>query len=141
MDSKQKTFGEWLREKREGAGLSLQDVADRAGVSKQYLSTIERSLPRTAKGRPPRLTEERVDAIAEAVGAPISEARRYARLREPDSDVDPGEAGRLLMYFKELPAAAREAAMTMTEALWRKQHAQRRAEREAQKKPKERRRA
>jgi len=133
METKPKTFGEWLRERRQAAGLSLQDVADRADLTKQTLSTLERDMPRTAQGRAPRPHEETVDAIAQAVGAPIAEARHYAKLRGPDARAEPSETQKLVMYFDELPRTDREAALTMIKALWQKQHSQLRAERQTQK--------
>ncbi|MGO4419937.1 helix-turn-helix domain-containing protein, partial [Streptomyces sp. MCAF7] len=38
------TLGEFLREQRRGARLSLRQLADAAGVSNPYLSQIERGL-------------------------------------------------------------------------------------------------
>jgi len=38
------TLGEYLREQRRGAQLSLRQLADQAGVSNPYLSQIERGL-------------------------------------------------------------------------------------------------
>src|SRR3954462_12905826 len=40
------TLGDYLREQREGAQLSLRQLAEQAGVSNPYLSQIERALRR-----------------------------------------------------------------------------------------------
>lgn len=38
------TIGEWLREERENAGLSIRQLAEKSGISLSYLSQIERDL-------------------------------------------------------------------------------------------------
>lgn len=141
MDAEPKTFGDWLREKRAAAGLSLQNIADRmaqsgTGLSKQRLSDIENNKPRTKGGRPPRLTEQQVDAIANAVFAPVDEARLAARLAPRNSNQNDVLRARLLGFFNELPQDQQAAALAMIEALWRQQHTKKRADRAAREKKK-----
>lgn len=50
-------FGEYIRETRQDAGLSLSNVAEKLGVTKVYISDVERGL------RPP-FTQERLREIA-----------------------------------------------------------------------------
>ena len=50
-------FGEYIREVRQRAGLSLAKVAEQLGVTKVYISDVERGL------RPP-FTQERLKGIA-----------------------------------------------------------------------------
>lgn len=38
------TFGEWLKQTRAYHGLTLQEVADKAGITKSYAWDIERGL-------------------------------------------------------------------------------------------------
>lgn len=38
------TIGQWIKEEREKAGLSIRQLADKVGVSNSYLSKIERDL-------------------------------------------------------------------------------------------------
>jgi transcriptional regulator with XRE-family HTH domain len=133
MESEPKTFGDWLREKRDAAGLSLQHVADRMThsgypISKQRLHDIENNKPRTKGGRPPRPTELQVDAIAAAVFAPVDEARLAARLAPQNSDQTNILQVRLIGFFRELPADQQAAALAMIESLWRQQQAKQRAE-------------
>jgi len=133
MEQKPKTFGDWLREKRAAAGLSLQAVADRmtvAGhpISKQRLNDIENNKPRTKGGRPPRPTENQVEAIAKAVFVPIEEARLAAGLSTRHPTANDLKQGRLLAYFNELPADQQAAALAMIEALWKQQHSRQKAE-------------
>lgn len=138
MDPKPETFGDWLRRKRIGAHLSLQDVATQADLSKQYLSNIERGIPRTKGGPPPRLREEQVDALAEAVFAPIAEARLAAGLAPPNTGMSDIDHARLLGYFNRLPEQAKSDVLAMIEALWRNQQARQKVERQEAKQKKKR---
>lgn len=38
------TIGQWLKEEREKAGLSIRQLAEKSGISLSYLSQIERDL-------------------------------------------------------------------------------------------------
>ena len=73
-----KTFGEWLRKRRQEARLSQDELAARAGISKSYISTLERHAPHPKTGAPPQPTFETVDALAQALGIPIPVARDAA---------------------------------------------------------------
>jgi len=73
-----KNFGEWLQYWREGKNLSQQSIADRAGVSKSYISNIERQQPHATSGATPSPKLDVVDAIARALERPIPEARHWA---------------------------------------------------------------
>lgn len=73
-----RTFGEWLLERRREARLSQDELAARAGVSKSYISTLERNAPHPTTGAPPQPTTETVDSLAEALGVPIPVARDAA---------------------------------------------------------------
>ncbi len=134
MDSGPKTFGDWLREKRVAARLSLQDLADRIGVSKQRLSDIENKKLRTKGGQLPKLREDKVDELAKALFVPIEEARLAAGLSPHKPNEQSLQRTQILSYLEELPADQQEAAFVMIEALWRRQHAKRRSERQEMKK-------
>ena len=58
MVGKQKTFGEWLREKRVAKGFTLRKFAEKVGISPTYLSHVEQG-----QADPP--TAERVRTMAE----------------------------------------------------------------------------
>lgn len=60
--------GEQLRSERLERGLRLVDVADRAGVSPQYLSEVERGLKDPSS--------EMLGAITQAVGLSLAELSR-----------------------------------------------------------------
>jgi transcriptional regulator with XRE-family HTH domain len=71
-------LGAVVREQRLAAGLSLRDVAQRAGVSNAYLSQIERGL------HEPSLSVLR--AVAAALGVPLGSL--LARAGVLDEEVD-----------------------------------------------------
>lgn len=73
--SLQQTFGLWLRTKRTEARMSLQSVANKAGISKQYLSVLERAEPHALTGKPVKPKVELVEQLAKALGADPDEAR------------------------------------------------------------------
>lgn len=62
MKSKQKTFGQVLRDARLGKGYTLRKFADAAGISPTYLSQVEQD-----NVDPP--TAERVKTMADMLGA------------------------------------------------------------------------
>ena len=67
-------FGAWVRQHRKLLGLTQTDIAERAGVSPSYISTIERRQPHTVTGVPIKPERDKVMAIAKAVGGSPSEA-------------------------------------------------------------------
>ncbi len=73
------SFGKWLSEKRIAANLTQEQLASRvSGVSISYISAIEREEPNSRDGSPRRPRVEKVDALARALGADVSEARLAA---------------------------------------------------------------
>lgn len=64
-------FGEWVRERREKAGLSLRECARRVGVSHVYLSHIERSVR-------PMPTEARRAELGAVLGVGPGEMKWWA---------------------------------------------------------------
>ena len=63
-------IGQTLREKRNGRGERLTDVAERAGVSPQYLSEVEHGLKDPSS--------EMLEAIAGALGITVPTLARRA---------------------------------------------------------------
>ena len=59
-----KTFAEALREAREAAGISQEELADRAGLHRTYISQLERNL------KSPSLRS--LQLIAQALDTPVS---------------------------------------------------------------------
>tara|TARA_R100000664_G_scaffold25205_1_gene35155 strand:- start:2708 stop:3106 length:399 start_codon:yes stop_codon:yes gene_type:complete len=64
-------FGEYVREARQEAGLSLANVAEHLGVTKVYVSDVERGL------RPP-FTQERLSEIAVVLGLNAHKLSQFA---------------------------------------------------------------
>ncbi len=71
-------FGKWLFDRRKAARLTQGQVAERAGISISYVSTLERSERHHLTNAPPRPAIEVVEAIAKALDAPLDEARLVA---------------------------------------------------------------
>lgn len=71
-------FGKAIREKRKEQRLTVEAAARKIGISKQYLSVLERAVPSlyTGKSIVPKL--ETVDSIAEALNWDSDEARLAA---------------------------------------------------------------
>ena len=67
-------FGEIIREARQGAGLSLEKLAGRLGVTKVYVSDVERGM------RKP-FTQPRIEKVASILGLDAEELSRAAAKR------------------------------------------------------------
>lgn len=71
-------FGEWLKRKRDELRISGGDLERRSGVSRQYISNLERNVVSQTTGKPIQPSLEKVDALARALGVDIGEARLAA---------------------------------------------------------------
>lgn len=97
-------FGLWLRKRREAAGLTQDQLAERAGIGKQYLSKIENAKPHSTTGRAPAPTLETLDAIARALRVDLSDVLGALGLQTGARDVAlPNEEELLLWMFRDLP--------------------------------------
>jgi transcriptional regulator with XRE-family HTH domain len=67
-------FGSWLRNRRKALDLLQSDVAQRAGVSISYISTLERGQKHSTTGAELTPDRDKVIAIAKAVNGDIDEA-------------------------------------------------------------------
>jgi transcriptional regulator with XRE-family HTH domain len=93
-------FGEWIDGLRKRAGLQVRELAERAGVSAQWLQEIRHG-GRAVYGawRLPNPKDEALARLARALGIPVEEM--FARAgREPSTHRDEGQA----------PPAASDAA-------------------------------
>lgn len=72
------SFGKWLVQARERAGLTQRELAQRAGISTTYVSGLEREEPSARDGSPRRPRVEKIDALARALGIQRDEARLAA---------------------------------------------------------------
>ena len=115
----QRDFGHWLIQKRRAAGLTQRELASRVSISKSYVSALERNERQPVTGQPVRPKLEKVDAIAEALGVPVSEARLAAGYAPPEMSASAIDQ-RLLNHFRELPESAKHDVAIMIEGLYRK---------------------
>ena len=74
------SFGERVRKRREQEGLSQAELADKAGISRTYLSEIER-------GRATNLSWKVVEGLAAALGLSIEPE---SRVEEHIGELPPG---------------------------------------------------
>jgi transcriptional regulator with XRE-family HTH domain len=94
-------FGHWLRAAREEREITQQVLADRAGISRSYLSDLER-------GRDVRPTLPTLDRLATALGLPSVEVLEVAGLlRLPTHAAQRQEEDRLLARYRGLSEAGR----------------------------------
>lgn len=89
-------LGEWLRDVRTNQRISQRALAERSGLSRSYLSDIER-------GGGARPSVGTLDKLATALGASRSDLLRAAGVLEPATGV-PEQAGerRLLALYRDL---------------------------------------
>ena len=78
------TFGQRLARWREASGLTQDELARRVGVTGTYISHLELEFDPASNGNRVRPAVEVVDAIAEALGVPLAEARCAAGLKPPE---------------------------------------------------------
>lgn len=71
-------FGLWLLNRRKQARLTQGQLAERAGISTSYVSTLERGAAHHLTNAPPQPKLDIVDSLARALGATINEARLEA---------------------------------------------------------------
>jgi transcriptional regulator with XRE-family HTH domain len=97
------TFGRWLRATREEREITQQALADRAGISRSYLSDLER-------GRGVRPTLLTLDRLATALGSSRVEALSAAGvLHAPTRDAMRRAEDRLLARYRGLSEQGRAA--------------------------------
>lgn len=72
------TFGDWLKKKREELRISGADLERSSGVSRQYISNLERNVTSDLTGKLIQPSVEKVDALAKGLGVSLNEARLAA---------------------------------------------------------------
>lgn len=65
------SFGKWLLETRKAKGLTQEQLAKKAGVSKPYIGHLENSRPHSTTDAPPQPAKDKVIAIAEALNEDV----------------------------------------------------------------------
>lgn len=71
-------FGKWLHSNRKAAGMTQGQLAERAGISTSYVSTLERDERHHLTNAPPQPAIDVVESIAKALNVPTDEARLAA---------------------------------------------------------------
>ena len=114
-------FGEWLFAARKQAGLSQEEVADLANVSKNYISVLERNLPNYKTGALPQPSRKVVSALAMAVSKSEAEALKAAgySLEEDRDYAADDDVPRLLAFYNGLNADGKDELVGIAELLWK----------------------
>jgi transcriptional regulator with XRE-family HTH domain len=69
-----KAFGEWIEQRREHAGLTVGELADRAGVSRVWLQVLRKGGRRIeGEWRPPNPKSDALARVARALDVPVEE--------------------------------------------------------------------
>jgi transcriptional regulator with XRE-family HTH domain len=112
-------FGQWVRQWREEWGYSQEALAVLVGVTKGYISNIERAERSSYTGLPSRPDIDIVDKLAVALKRPIIEARNLAGYGLPVDQVKTVEDAlkvTQLLDRKGLSDADREAIRPLLES-------------------------
>lgn len=123
------TFGAWLREQREAAGLSQDELAVGSGVGKAFISKLENATKHTSTGVSPSPSLETLHAIVKKLNVPMTAALEKLGFYEEGVEPADLELRKLNTYFKELPRECQLDVLSLTEALWRRRRTEGRAER------------
>jgi transcriptional regulator with XRE-family HTH domain len=116
-----KRFGPLLYAYRKAAALTQQELAERVGCSKSYISTLERDVPHSGSGGSIRPSEAMVADFARALGIPLDALRLAAGYAPLQSLVDEhADPPAINSYYAGLPPAERKAADEIIYALWLK---------------------
>jgi transcriptional regulator with XRE-family HTH domain len=119
-----KAFGEWIEQRREHAGLTVGELADRAGVSRVWLQVLRKGGRRIeGEWRPPNPKSDALARVARALDVPVEEM--FARAgrdvapsltevgsQEPSSheDVGPGAVERIRELEERVARTEQEMA-------------------------------
>ena len=102
-----KGFGEWLRLRRQIAGLTQEELAHLCGVKRQYIIHLEhgKSSPNSLISKPTRMGEKKVRQLAGALGVNVNEALAAAGYLSDESYSDE----EFLTHYLQLPSHLRKA--------------------------------
>lgn len=108
------TFGLWLRQKMDAAGLNQTELAQRSKVSKQYVNLLIGDKPTSTTGKQAKPSLAIVDKLARGLGISASEARLAAgyapkEAQSFEKQVNDEEFVALFHKFDNLPTAADKA--------------------------------
>lgn len=98
-------FGIWLSERMRAAGLNQNELAERARLSKQYISLLVGDRPSTSTGKTPIPRPDKIEKLARALNLPAKEVREAAYGKASDVEADDfsdDEIAFLASEYKEL---------------------------------------
>ena len=119
-----KAFGEWIEQRREHSGLTVGELADRAGVSRVWLQILRKGGRRIeGEWRPPNPKSDALARVARALDVPVEEmfaragrdaapSTTGAEIQEPSphDDVGPGAVERIRELEERVARTEQEMA-------------------------------
>jgi transcriptional regulator with XRE-family HTH domain len=120
------TFGKYVKDWREKAGLRRSELARYLGVSATHIGNLERDLsPSSKSGQPPLVPRAMCDQIARVLQVPrylVYLAAYVPELLEKEfHDV---RTKRLVAIFEDLPEPRQDEIIAYLEMIWRRDVAQ-----------------
>jgi transcriptional regulator with XRE-family HTH domain len=97
-------FGVYLKDLRKRAGMTQEELAEDAEVSKSYISALERGRGASLKGEPIRPSLHVLFRLAKALGQPENEVRQAAGYitEAPDPGFARSTLGLLFFNYRQL---------------------------------------
>ena len=117
-------FGDWLLAARKSAELSQEVLADKAGISKNYVSVLERNLPNYKTGALPNPSRKVLADIATALNLPKSEVfQAWARYGNGTDENDltyeaVEDEDEAISYYRGISEDLRPAALAQLRILY-----------------------
>jgi transcriptional regulator with XRE-family HTH domain len=119
-----KAFGEWIEQRREHAGLTVGELAERAGVSRVWLQVLRKGGRRIeGEWRPPNPKSDALARVARALDVPVEEmfaragrdaapstTRGEVQESSPPDDVGPGAVERIRELEERVARTEQEMA-------------------------------
>jgi transcriptional regulator with XRE-family HTH domain len=118
-----KAFGEWIEQRREHAGLTVGELAERAGVSRVWLQVLRKGGRRIeGEWRPPNPKNDALARVARALDVPVEEmfaragrdaapsTREEAQETSTGDDIGPGAVERIRELEERVARTEQEMA-------------------------------
>ena len=118
-----KAFGEWIEQRREHAGLTVGELADRAGVSRVWLQVLRKGGRRIeGQWRPPNPKSAALARVARALDVPVEEmfaragrdaaptTRATSQGASPHENIGPGAVERIRELEERVARTEQEMA-------------------------------
>jgi transcriptional regulator with XRE-family HTH domain len=119
-----KAFGEWIEQRREHSGLTVGELAERAGVSRVWLQVLRKGGRRIeGQWRPPNPKSDALARVARALDVPVEEmfaragrdaapsaTRAASQGPSPSDDVEPAAVERIRELEERVARTEQEMA-------------------------------